>query len=128
VAEGPILDASAVLAILFDEPGSDRVEPYLGSGGLSVVNYSEIVAQMRDHGVAADTIDGQIDRMSLTLLEFDRSVARAAGLLRPLTRDYGLSFADRACLATALAHGRSVVTADRMWARLNLGLAVEIIR
>jgi PIN domain nuclease of toxin-antitoxin system len=116
------------LAILFDEPGSDRVEPYLGSGGLSVVNYSEIVARLSDYGVAADAIDGQIDRMSLTLLEFDRSVARAAGLLRSLTRDHGLSFADRACLATALALGRSVVTADRMWARLNLGLTVEIIR
>ena len=128
MADGPILDASAVLALLFEEPGAERVQPYVGSGSLSVVNYSEVVARLSEHGVAADMIDGEIDRASLTLLEFDRSIAQAAGLLRSITKDYGLSFADRACLATALAFDRPVVTADRAWARLNIGVTVETIR
>ena len=44
------------------------------------------------------------------------------GLLAPLTKPFGLSLADRACLVLARRLGLPVVTADRAWAKLDLGI------
>ena len=49
-------------------------------------------------------------------------------LLRPLTKASGLSLADRACLALAKRLDIPVLTADRSWADLNLGVAAQLIR
>lgn len=123
-----VLDASAVLAVLLEEPGSDTVQQYVGIGRLSVVNYSEVVARLSERGASAELIDAQIDVLGLKMAAFDKETALAAGLLRPATREYGLSFADRACLATAAHLGLPAVTADRDWAALNIGVSVELIR
>ena len=123
-----VLDASAVLALLLDEPGCAAAEPYIGAGLLSVVNYSEVVARLNDVGAAAEFINNQIDELALTLVPFEQETALAAGMLRAVTREYGLSFGDRACLATAQALGLPAVTADQAWAELDIGVRVELIR
>jgi len=48
--------------------------------------------------------------------------------LRRLTRTRGLSICDRACLALAKRLGLPVVTADREWVSLDLGVVVTLIR
>jgi ribonuclease VapC len=59
----------------------------------------------------------------------DHSVLRTAAYLRPLTRTAGLSVGDRACLlALGLQLGRPVVIADRVWASLDVGVEVVLIR
>jgi len=45
-----------------------------------------------------------------------------------LRRHVGLSFADRTCLATAKIEGATVLTADRAWATLDLGMVIRVIR
>lgn len=123
-----VLDASAVLALVLQEPGGDAVIPYVGAGVLSVVNYSEVVARLCDRGGSAELIRTQIEGLLLRLVAFDEETAFAAGLLRQSTRELGLSFADRACLATASRLGMAAVTADKEWAELNLGIEIELIR
>lgn len=123
-----VLDASAVLALLLKEPGGEAVEPYLGVGLLSIVNYSEVVARLSDRGAPDALIRAQLDALQLTLVPFDEEIAFAAGLLRPATRDHGLSFADRACIATAVQTDAPVVTADREWMKLALSVEVRLIR
>jgi PIN domain nuclease of toxin-antitoxin system len=39
-----VLDASALLCLLFDEPGADRVEARLTRASVSAVNYHEVLA------------------------------------------------------------------------------------
>jgi ribonuclease VapC len=46
----------------------------------------------------------------------------------PLTKTHGLSLADRACLALAKRLDIPIVTADRDWADLNLGITLQLIR
>jgi PIN domain nuclease of toxin-antitoxin system len=123
-----VLDASAVLALLLDEPGCAAAEPYIGVGGLSVVNYSEVMARFSDLGASAEFIQAQIDELALTLIPFEQGTALVAGMLRAPTREFGLSFADRACLATAGALGLPAITADHAWAELDIGVRVELIR
>ena len=48
--------------------------------------------------------------------------------LRSVTRHAGLSLGDRACLALGDRLGCPVVTADRVWASLDVGVAIVVIR
>ena len=62
------------------------------------------------------------------MVPFDDDLAVRAALLRPTTKRAGLSFADRACIATAIRLNATVVTADRAWAELDLPCPIELIR
>ena len=123
-----VLDASALLAVLRAEPGAERVEPRLEGARIGAVNLSEVVAKLDDDGVPESEIHRAIGRLDLDVHAFDAAQAYAAGVLRQKTRTLGLSFGDRACLSLAQRLGAVALTADRSWARLEIGVAVEVIR
>lgn len=125
---GYILDASAMLALLFGEPGIERVIEVAPDAVISAVNLSEVVAKLHDRDVSAENIALNIADFDVAVISFDHELAERAGHLRPLTRHLGLSLGDRACLATAQALGCIVLTADRAWAELDLGIKIEIVR
>ena len=123
-----VLDASALLAVLRDEPGAERVGARLEGASIGAVNLSEVVAKLIEDGVPEREIRRAIGRLELDVHPFDLEHAYAAGVLRPATRPLGLSFGDRACLALAQSLGAMTLTADRSWARLDVGVAIEVIR
>ncbi|WCM26054.1 type II toxin-antitoxin system VapC family toxin [Sphingomonas sp. QA11] len=123
-----VLDASALLAVLLDEPGGDRVLPALQEAVMSAVNLSESVSRAIDRGFAALDALALVDRFRLTVSAFDRRQAELAAGLRLATRPRGLSLGDRACLALALDLDCPVLTADRAWAELDLGVDIRLIR
>ncbi|MYA20287.1 MAG: type II toxin-antitoxin system VapC family toxin [Chloroflexi bacterium] len=125
-----VLDASALMALLYAEPGLDRVVAAVGAGAaVSTVNLSEVIAKLADRGAPEREIRDTIETIGLDITEFDADDALAAGLLRPATRAAGLSLGDRACLALAQLSGAPVLTADRAWAAIELdGVEVQFIR
>jgi ribonuclease VapC len=123
-----VLDASALLALLRSEPGAERVEPRLEGARIGAVNLSEVVAKLDEDGVPEAEIRRAIGRLELEVHAFDAQHAYLAAILRRSTRALGLSFGDRACLAHAQSLGALALTADRSWSRLNLGIAIEVIR
>lgn len=125
---GFVLDASALLAAIFDEPGGSRVTQVAGQSILSAVNLSEVVARLQDKGYTDALANETLDGLDLTAIPFDEGLAIAAGRLRAPTRHLGLSFGDRACLALGKHLGATVLTADRAWADLDLGVTIEVIR
>lgn len=125
---GYLLDASAVLAMVFDEPGTERVEEVLLHARMSSANLSEVVAKLYDRRIDMERVELILSNFTIETVQFDRDLAERAGHLRPLTRHLGLSLGDRACLATAQATGCTVLTADRAWAELDLGIKIETIR
>jgi PIN domain nuclease of toxin-antitoxin system len=72
-------------------------------------------------------IDG-IEGLALDVVAFDGELALRAGALRPSTRSRGLSLDDRACLASAQELGLPVVTADRTWRDLDIGIPIHVVR
>lgn len=123
-----VLDASAVLAVINSEPGAQRVQDAWTDASISAANYSEVIAKLVDIGLDdADTF-GILDALPLTVRDVDVAQARQAGLLRRQTREHGLSFGDRACLALAVSLGLPVMTADHAWMNLDLGIQVILIR
>ncbi|MBK6401370.1 MAG: type II toxin-antitoxin system VapC family toxin [Rhodocyclaceae bacterium] len=127
-----VLDASAVLAWILKEPGSERVRELMESGNclLSGVNAAEVVAKLADKDRPAAALRQVVAHIGAECIPFDAAQATEAGLLRPLTRHLGLSLGDRACLALARLRGAAVITTDRPWLQLAqpLGLSIECIR
>src|SRR5579885_672876 len=118
-----VLDASALLALLQNEPGGDAVEPLLKTAAISSVNWSEVVQKALDWKTEIAGLQYGLEALGLEILPFTASLAEATALLRPATRHAGLSLADRACLALAGTLGLPAITTDRIW--LDLGLPVE---
>jgi len=123
------LDASAILALVHQEPGSERVTEALALGAaMSAVNFSEVVAKLAEAGMTHREIHEVLDSLQIEVVPFDTVSAYEAGLLRPATRHLGLSLGDRACLALARLLGVPALTTDRAWSDLPLGVPVQVIR
>lgn len=128
MSKAAILDASALLALLGDEPGGALVAPLLDGAVISTVNWSEVLARYVDLGLDTAGREGEIESLGVSLAPFTSRQAEIAAGLLPLTRKAGLSLGDRACLALALDLGGQPVTADRAWGRVDVGVAVTLIR
>ncbi|BBM68884.1 type II toxin-antitoxin system VapC family toxin [Rhodothermus marinus] len=123
---GVVLDASALLAWLHDEPGGDQVEALLEVAVMSAVNWSEVLQKSLARGVAVEGLREDLEALGLQIEPFIIRDAEIAAGLWEQTRPLGLSLADRACLALGLRLGWPVVTADRAWQAL--GSQVRLIR
>jgi PIN domain nuclease of toxin-antitoxin system len=123
-----VLDASALLAVLFEEPGADEVAKLLPHVDLSAVNYAETLTKSLDRGKSLADAVGLLNRLRLSVVPFDAELAAVAASLRPATKPLGLSLGDRACLALGLARHLPVVTADRNWKQLKVGVTVRCVR
>lgn len=124
-----VLDASALLALLNDEPGADMAAEALdGEPVMSAVNLSEVVAKLVDAGIEAGEVRSLLDGLQIEVVAFDEESAFEAGSLRPSTRRAGLSFGDRACLALGARLAAPVLTADRGWRGLGLPVEVVVVR
>ncbi len=123
-----VLDASALLAFLHEEPGGERVSPVLEGAHVSAVNWSDVLQKALQQGVDIDGMQQEFVEVGVTFEPFTPEQAETAARLFTRTRDHGLSLADRACLALAMEMGLPVMTADRAWAGLGLDLEVDVIR
>ncbi|MDQ3089432.1 MAG: type II toxin-antitoxin system VapC family toxin [Acidobacteriota bacterium] len=122
-----ILDASAVLAVLQNENGREKVELILEISAISRVNVTEVLTKLVERGMAVNEAEAAFNDLKLKVVEFDESQSIKAAELRPLTKHLGLSLGDRCCLALAIQENATAVTADRNWASFNL-CKVEVIR
>ena len=123
-----VLDASALLALLNDEPGAERVGRVLPDAIISAVNYAEVGSRLADHGEDSNVIERSLRLIGIEIIPFDARQADIAVRLRAITRSAGLSIGDRACLALAVQMGSIAVTADRAWQNVDPGCKVEFIR
>jgi ribonuclease VapC len=123
-----VLDSSAILVFFQKEQGWERVSAALPDGIVSSLILAEVVTRLTLGGGAPSQIIAVWDDLQLLVEPFDDSRARVAGLIVGKTRPFGLSLADRACLALALELGLPAITADRAWRDVKLGVEVVLIR
>ena len=123
-----VLDASALLALVNQEPGQAVVAELLPRSLVSVVNASELVAKLTDQEMPGNKIHDVLVALNLTVVPFDEGQGLIADYLRPVTKHLGLSLGDRACLALGLQTQCPVVTADKAWAKLEVGVGIQVIR
>ena len=123
-----IADASAILALLKQEP-FHKIEPRrLFRATISAVNLSEVLERLCAGGLSQLEADEAVATLNLRVADFDAAQARLAAYMQPQTRRAGLSLGDRACLALGLRLGCPVLTADQAWARVDVGVEIVLIR
>jgi len=124
-----VLDASALLAFLWEEAGAKEVVQGLEPRAvMSSINLTEALTKVTDRGTPLDEILPVVNALNCDIVEFDRDLAIAATCMRGTTRSFGLSLGDRACLAVAAVRALPVLTTDCAWTRLDLGVEVRLIR
>ena len=122
------IDASALLAMLFAEPGAEMVADTIAGGAVtSAVNLSEVATVLIRHQKDPQEILDPV-REQLAVEPFTDADALAAAALFPKTTTKGLSLGDRSCLALAQRLGAPAVTAEHVWAELELDIEVQLIR
>lgn len=125
-----VLDASAVLALLFREPGNELVESYLENGEalMSAVNVSEVLAKQQELQIPYEKTISYLLLLGVQVVDFTAETAVSAAALRSATKSLGLSSGDLACIALGQKEACPILTADRSWAELDLGAEVVVIR
>lgn len=123
-----VLDASAVLALLNQETGSEEILQLIDNAAISTVNLSEVIAKLAEAGIPEDDIKQILFHLNLEVILFNEEQALKAGMMRPETKSIGLSFGDRACLALGIVLNQPVITTDRLWSNLSLGIEIRVVR
>lgn len=124
-----VLDASALLAILNQEPGAEVLTPeLLSSAVISAVNLAEVHGKLVGRGLRPDDAwDAALSPIG-EVVPFSSEHARLVGDLVAQTRPLGLSLGDRACLALGISLKAPVYTADKSWKKLKVGTPIRSIR
>jgi PIN domain nuclease of toxin-antitoxin system len=135
VSKLAILDASAVLAYLQEEPGQDILEAALDEGPcwMTAVNTCEVLGKLHEKGMPLADAQAALDDLGLIVKDFDPALAALVASLRPRTKPIGASFGDRACLALAQQAADAgaepvVYTAEQAWPNLDWPFQIVLIR
>ncbi len=123
-----VLDASAALALILDEPGADRVATALTSAMISSVNVAEVVDRLIRGGGEPHSARQLVLALDCPIVSVDAELGFRAGMLSQVTRKRGLSLGDRICLALAEREQVPALTADRAWQALDLDVRIQLIR
>lgn len=125
-----VLDASALLAFLKDEPGGSAVRQVLPTSVMSAINLAEVATTFVHGGMPADEVELALRELPIRIVPLDEDQAYQASALRLLTADKGLSLGDRCCLALACSLALPALTCDRAWGGLppDIGVEVQLVR
>ena len=124
-----VFDASAVVAVLRDEPGANTIAPFCGDGLLSAVNLQEAIKILRGRGFSAKGVAYMIETLDLEIIPHNEIDAYQAAELVQATQQFGSGLGDRTCMALAISKGVPAITTDRAWAKLSIpGLDVILAR
>ncbi|MDQ5769992.1 type II toxin-antitoxin system VapC family toxin [Thiothrix subterranea] len=123
-----ILDASALLALLQDEPGADKVQAVLHRAIINTVNWSEVIQKLSVHDPDAADIRAEMELTGLKIMPLSIDQAAISASLWKQAKPFGLSLADRSCIATGIDHKMEIMTTDKIWQEMALPIAIHVIR
>lgn len=124
-----VLDSTALLALIFLEPGFDHVERILAESVISSVNPAETINKLVLRGASVDAVRSTLLALKLRVEEWSEAMAYQSAEFTPFNKSHGLSLGERACLTLAKRLHATAVTADRTWRRApHLGVRIMIFR
>lgn len=124
-----VLDASALIAVFNDEPGSLIIENILSHSVMSTVNVTEVMAYLYlKLSAPLEETQAMIEKLVDHIVPFDLKLAKETAKLKKEAKFLGLSLGDCACLALSKALHLPVYTADKIWTKLDFPNEIIVIR
>jgi ribonuclease VapC len=123
-----VLGASALLALLQQEPGAEVVAAVLQDASISTVNWSEVLQKSISKAIDTADMQTEFEALGVNFIPFSAPQAHLAAQLWQETKSLGLSLGDRACLALAIDQDAIALTADKAWAKLQTSISIQLIR
>lgn len=123
-----LLDASALLAYIQSEAGTDAVAARMPDTAISAVNLAEVITVLINKGKSPLAAAAAAKAAGVEVLPLSGRQGDLAGRLHAKTKGRNISLGDRCCLATAADTGTAVLTGDQDWADLDLGTEIIFIR
>lgn len=125
-----VLDSSAVLAMVYGEPGGNRVHAAIVSPlfvvSISAVNWCEVLTKLGQKSpiMTAEKLTAILP--GVEIVPFGHAEAVQAAMLAKICPD--ISLGDRACLALASSLDATAWTTDRIWAQMPVGAKLDMLR
>jgi PIN domain nuclease of toxin-antitoxin system len=124
-----VLDASAILAIIFQERGAEKLTvEIMKDAVISTVNLAEVQSKLVKKGYDPEEAWEDATSLVSAAVRFTSEQAKIAGSLIAQTEKVGLSLGDRSCLALAIALKAPVYTTEQVWRELKVGVPIHVIR
>ena len=123
-----VIDTSAILALIQKESGYDFVEKYINSSVISTVNFAETLIVLNRNGFNQKEVEGLLEGIVSDIAPFDQEQACIASNLDSVTKQYGLSLGDKSCIALGIYRNLPILTADKLWTKLNIDQEIILIR
>ena len=124
-----VLDASAILAIVFQERGAEKLTvEIMKDAVISTVNLAEVQSKLVKKGYDPEEAWEDATSLVSAAVRFTSEQAKIAGSLIAQTEKVGLSLGDRSCLALAIALKAPVYTTEQVWRELKVGIPIHVIR
>jgi PIN domain nuclease of toxin-antitoxin system len=124
-----VLDASVVLAVLFEERGAETItDEIMDRAVIGTVNLAEVQSRLVKLGHPPEDAWSDALLLETDPEPFTADQAKIAGSLITETEKYGLSLGDRSCLALAIALKAPVYTTEQVWRNLKVGVPIHVIR
>lgn len=124
-----VFDSSALIALLGKEKGHDFIEEHIKDAIISTVNVAEVYKYcVENEGLSEDNINNLMKMLDVKIVDFCNEQALISASLINETKKYGLSLGDRACIALAIHGNHSIITCDRVWKNLNVGIEFMLAR
>ena len=123
-----LLDASALLALIFDEPGSDRVQELLDDCEIHAVNLAEAARKLVSLGIPPKEVRTMLDQLDLHVIsDLSNDEVFAVGALGAEAKRLGLSLGDCICLAVAEGRSKAALSAERVWMEVR-GCGARVVQ
>ncbi len=121
-----MLDSSAIIAMILDEPGAEMVTQELDNAIVSMPNVAEVYSVISRKMQRSRSVDAFFALPGVKPVPLSFEQARMAGQYETIGRIAGLSLGDRCCLALAFETKTAALTADKAWAKIGHAISVEI--
>jgi PIN domain nuclease of toxin-antitoxin system len=124
-----ILDSSALLAALRGENGASEIMEIIDNGThMTTVNLAGVITKLYHYKTTREEIDELIYDLPIHFIDVDKELAQLSSSYYLQAKEFGLSLADKICLAAAQRGNYTAITTDKIWAKINLGISVRVIR
>ena len=131
MSEKIVFDSSAIIALLELEEGWTIVSDHLNNAIVSTINLAEVMTVISRKTVGDDVAGEAMKLLQNTfphIVDFNQEQAVITAMFDSTTQEHGLSLGDRACLALAKSKNLPVLTADKIWGKLKVGVKIQMIR